>query len=165
MKILVLFVMVLSLASTTASSQIVSFGLGADLTFPSAELKNNVATGYGGTALAKFGLLPLVDLTGGVEYIKFTDKDITVGSLTESGTGSAFGLLVGGRMSVLAIGYFGAETGTYSFTKNVAGSESNYTKGFFAPMVGVKLGMFDLCGRYVSAGDDSFWGLRGLIWL
>jgi hypothetical protein len=32
-------------------------------------------------------------------------------------------------------------------------------------MVGVKLGMFDFCARYVWAGDDSFWGLRGLIWL
>jgi hypothetical protein len=165
MKLLSLSFAILLIASVSASSQVISFGLGANLTFPSAELKDNVATGYGGTALAKFGLLPLVDLTGGIEYVKFTDKDITVGTITESGTGSAFGILVGGRMSVLAVGYFGAETGTYSFTKKVAGTENSYTKGFFAPMVGVNFMMFDLAARYVSAGEDSFWGLRGLIWL
>ena len=165
LKRMTLAMALIILASVSASSQIISFGLGANLTFPSAELKNNVATGIGATALAKFGLLPIVDLTGGVEYIKFTDKDITVSNIPESGTGSAFGLLVGGRISILAIGYVGAETGTYSFTKKVAGSENNYTKGFFGPMLGVKLGMFDFCGRYVSAGDDSFWALRGLIWL
>ncbi len=91
MKLLSLSFAILMLASVSASSQVISFGLGANLTFPSAELKDNVATGYGGTALAKFGLLPLVDLTGGIEYVKFTDKDITVGTITESGTGSAFG--------------------------------------------------------------------------
>jgi len=162
MKVLTLTFALVVLLSASASSQVISFGLGADVTFPSADLKDNVATGYGGTALAKFGLIPLVDLTGGIEYIKFTSKDLTAG---QTGTGSAFGILVGGRMSILAIGYFGAETGTYSFTTTIEGSDNSYTKGFFAPMVGVKLSMFDLSARYISAGNDSFWGLRGLLWL
>ncbi len=162
MKLLPLTFALLLLASVSASAQAISFGLGANVTFPSAELKDNVATGYGATALVKFGLLPLVDLTGGIEYVKFTSKDLTAG---QSGTGSAFGILVGGRMSILAVGYFGAETGTYSFTTTIEGSDNSYTKGFFAPMVGVKFSMFDFGARYVSAGNDSFWVLRGLVWL
>ncbi len=165
MKLVVLGTLLLVLAALPASAQVVSFGIGADLTFPSADLKDNVATGYGATGLAKFGLLPIVDLTAGLEYIKFTDKDITVANLTETGTGSAFGVLVGGRVNFLVIAYGGVEVGTYSFTKKIGTDESKFTRGVIAPMLGVKLGMFDLCARYISAGNDSFWGLRGLIWL
>jgi hypothetical protein len=164
MRRLILGVALLTLVTLPARAQIISLGVGADLTFPSAELKNNVATGYGLTGLVKFGVLPIVDLTGGLEYIKFTDKDITVANVTEAGTGSAFGVLVGGRVSLFVVGYVGAETGTYSFTKKVGSDESKITRGVIAPMLGVKLGMFDFCARYVGAGDDSFWGLRGLIW-
>ncbi len=164
MKLLLLILAVLALAAIPANAQIISFGVGPDLTFPSADLKDNVATGIGGTALAKFGLIPLIDLTAGVEYIKFTDKDITVNNLTQTGTGSAFGILFGGRVNLLMIAYAGAETGTYSFTKKKGSDETNITRGFIAPMIGVKLGMFDVGARYVSASDDSFWALRGLIW-
>lgn len=164
MRLLVLCVALLALASIPAAAQVLSFGIGADLTFPSAELKDNVATGYGVTGLAKFGLLPIVDLTAGLEYIKFTDKDIKVANITETGTGSAFAFLVGGRVNLFVIAYVGAETGTYTFTKKVGSDESKITRGVIAPMLGVKLGMFDLCARYVGAGDDTFWGLRGLIW-
>ena len=157
-------VLLLLCAAIPASAQIISFGIGPDLTFPSADLKNNVATGFGATGLAKFGLLPIVDLTAGVEYIKFTDKDITLNNLAATGTGSAFAVLIGGRINVLLIGYAGLETGTCSYTKKSGSNESNITRGLIAPMLGVKLGMFDVCARYVSAGDDSFWGLRGLIW-
>ncbi len=165
MKYIALLAFLLVLAALPATAQIVSFGIGADLTFPSADLKDNVATGYGVTGLAKFGLLPIVDLTAGLEYVKFTDKDITVANLTQTGTGSAFGVLVGGRVNFLVVAYGGLETGTYSFTKKVGSDEAKVTRGVLAPMLGVKLGMFDLCARYVGAGDDTFWGLRGLIWL
>jgi hypothetical protein len=164
MKLLSLAFALIILVPVPAFSQVISFGLGGDITFPSAELKDNVSTGYGATALARFGLLPILDLTGGLEYIKFTDKSITVNNLPAEGTGSAFGILVGGRVNFLVVGYVGAETGTYSFMKKVAGDEEKITRGVFAPMAGVKLGMFDFCARYVSAGDDTFWGLRGLIW-
>jgi hypothetical protein len=163
MKFLSFILALVLLGSVSASAQAISFGIGADVTFPSADLKDNVATGYGGTGLLRFGLIPIVDLTGGIEYIKFTSKDVGSGV---SSSGTAFGLLVGGRMSVLVIGYLGAETGTYTFTPSVAGnSGDSYTKGFFAPMLGVKFSMFDISARYVSAGNDSFWGLRGLVWL
>jgi hypothetical protein len=163
MKVFVLVFALITLFSVTASSQVLSFGLGADVTFPSADLKDNVATGYGLTGLLRFGLLPIVDLTGGLEYTKFTSKDLAGGVPSSS---TAFGVLVGGRVSVFVIGYVGAETGSYTFTPSVNGeSGDSYTKGFIAPMVGVKFTMFDIGARYVSAGNDSFWALRGLVWL
>jgi hypothetical protein len=163
MKVFVLVFALITLLSVTASSQVLSFGLGADVTFPSADLKDNVATGYGLTGLVRFGLLPIVDLTGGLEYTKFTSKDLAGGVPSSS---TAFGVLVGGRVSVFVIGYVGAETGSYTFTPSVNGeSGDSYTKGFIAPMVGVKFTMFDIGARYVSAGNDSFWALRGLVWL
>ena len=165
MRTIALAVLVLFMGTTLATAQVVSFGIGADLSFPSADLKDNVATGYGVTGLAKFGLIPIVDLTAGVEYLKFTDKEITINNLPEEGSGSAFGIIVGGRVSLLVVAYLGAEFGSYTFTKNIAGSKSDITRGVFAPMVGVNLGMFDLSARYVAASDDSFWGLRGMIWL
>lgn len=164
MKLLSLTFALIMLGSVSASSQVISFGLGADVTFPLNELKNDVATGYGATALAKFGLLPILDLTGGVEYLKFTGKSMTINNVSEEGTGSAFGVLIGGRMNFLVVAYAGLEAGTYSFTKKVAGSEENITRGVVVPMAGVTLGMFDLGARYVSASDDSFWGLRGMVW-
>jgi hypothetical protein len=163
MKVVVLVFSLITLLSVTASSQVLSFGLGADVTFPSADLKDNVATGYGMTGLVRFGLLPIVDLTGGLEYTKFTSKTLAGGVPSAS---TAFGVLVGGRVSVFVIGYVGAETGSYTFTPSVNGeSADSYTKGFIAPMVGVKFTIFDLGARYVSAGNDSFWALRGLVWL
>ncbi len=162
-----LFAFVLALAllcPMSASSQALSFGVGADVTFPQEDLGNFVSTGYGATGLVKFGLLPIVDLTGGVEYIKFTDEPVTVNNITEEGSASAFGILVGGRLNFLVFAYVGAEGGTYSFTKTVGGTEQNITRGTFVPQVGVTLGMFDLSARYISAGEDSFWGLRGMLW-
>ncbi len=140
-----------------------SFGIGADVTFPASELKNDVATGYGATALVRFDLLPIVDLTGGVEYLKFGSKTTTVNNVSEESKASAWGFLIGGRVNILML-YGGVETGAYSFSKTIAGKDESVTRGILVPMVGVELGPFDLSGRYVSAGDDSFWGLRGLIW-
>jgi hypothetical protein len=142
-----------------------STGLGVNVSFPSADLNDLVATGIGGTALVKFGLIPLIDLTGGVEYVKFTGKDITVASVTGTGEGSALGFLVGGRFNLLPLLYGGLETGTYTFKKEFsAGGEDEITRGFFAPMIGANFGMFDANVRYVSASDDSFWSLRGMVW-
>jgi hypothetical protein len=164
MRLLIFVVVLLTLLNVSANGQVVLFGIGGDVTFPTSELKNSVATGYGGTGLVKFGLFPIVDLTGGLEFIKFTNKDINAANGTETGTGSAVGVLVGGRVSFLAIGYVGAEVGTYSYFRKVGSEESDITRGVFAPMLGAKLGRFDICARYVAASDDSFWGLGGMIW-
>jgi len=170
MKHLSLILILIILTSVSAFSQDdapempVSFGLGANLTFPLAELKDQVATGYGLTAFLKLSVLPIVDLTGGVEYLYFTGKEVTLNNLTTDATGTALGFIVGGRLNLLPIVYVGLETGAYGFTKKLPGGDVEITRGFLAPMGGLKLGPFDLGLRYVSAGDDTFWGLRGMIW-
>ena len=164
-SIAIVTILVLLLPAASHAQLGFSPGIGVNLSFPSADLNDLVATGIGGTALVKFGLIPLIDLTGGVEYIKFTGKDITVGTVTGEGEGSAFGFVLGGRVNILAVLYGGLETGTYTFNKKFSGGgEEDITRGFVAPIAGVKLGMFDVNARYVSASDDSFWSLRGMIW-
>lgn len=163
-SIAIVTIMLLLLPAASHAQLGFSPGIGVNLSFPSADLNDLVATGIGGTALVKFGMIPLIDITGGVEYIKFTGKDITIGTVTGTGEGSALGFVFGGRVNILPLIYGGLETGTYSFKKEFSGGEDEITRGFFAPMVGVKLGMFDGNVRYISASDDSFWSLRGMIW-
>jgi len=165
MKLFTITVALILLTSLPAFSQAISFGIGADVTFPLDALKDKVETGYGGTALAKFGLIPMLDLTGGVEYLKFTSKSITVNGVTGDGSADAWGILVGGRFSFIPMFYVGLETGTYSFTTDIPGSSEKITHGVLIPMVGGSLGPLDVSARYVSAGDDTFWGLRGMFWL
>ena len=63
MKLFSLSILFIILASVSAFSRAVTFGLGADLTFPLAELRTKLHR-YGAAALLKFGVLPIVDLTG-----------------------------------------------------------------------------------------------------
>ena len=120
--------------------------------------------------MVKFGLIPLLDLTGGLEYIKFTSKDFTIGTTTYSGEASAWGYFVGGRMTILPpVLYAGLELGGYSFSSEVSApnlptSEPSNTEFFYAPMVGGNLGPIDANLRYVVADGSNFWSLRGMFW-
>jgi len=165
MKILSTIFALILLASIPAFSQAISFGIGANVVFPLEELKNKVETGYGATVLAKFGLIPLIDLTGGVEYLKFTGKSITVNGVTGDASANAWGILIGGRVNILPAIYAGLEVGSYSFATEIPGSTENITHGVWVPMAGAKLGPLDISARYVAAEDDTFWGLRGMFWL
>ncbi len=165
--LLVLFVLI----PTAAFSQLgFKFGIGANVTFPAADLSDVVATGFGGTAMVKFGLIPLVDLTGGVEYIKFTGKDITQGTATGESEGNAWGYFVGGRINIIPpMLYGGLELGGYSFSSeftvpNSGTFEGSSTEFFYAPMAGVNLGPIDANLRYVVADGSNFVSLRGMFW-
>ena len=155
----------LLLASIPVFPQAISIGIGADVTFPLEQLKDKVETGYGATALLKFGLIPLIDLTGGAEYLVFTSKPVTVNGVSGDASGNTWGIIIGGRVNIIPALYAGLETGSYSFTSKIPGSEETITHGVLAPMVGANLGPLDLAARYVSAGDHTFWGLRGMFWL
>jgi hypothetical protein len=165
MKILTVIFALILLASLPAFSQGLSLGIGADVSFPLDQLADKVQTGYGATGLVKFGLIPLIDLTGGVEYLKFTTKSITVNGVTGDASADAWGVIIGGRVNIIPLLYAGLEVGTYSFTTSLPGSTEKVTHGVIIPMVGGKLGPLDLSARYVPAGTDSFWGLRGMFWL
>ena len=165
MKILSVTFALILLASVPAFSQAFSLGVGANVVFPLDALKDKVETGYGATALAKFGLIPLIDLTGGAEYLIFSSKTITVNGQSGEAKANAWGILLGGRVNLIPALYAGLEVGTYSFTTEIPGSTETIAHGIIEPLVGAKLGPLDVSARYVSAGDDSFWGLRGMFWL
>jgi hypothetical protein len=78
--------------------------------------------------------------------------------LTADATGTALGVLIGGRLNFLVVGYVGLETGAYKFTKKLPAGYEDITRGIIAPMAGLNLGLFDFGLRYVSAGDDTFGG-------
>ncbi|MDH4069656.1 MAG: hypothetical protein OEV30_04475 [Ignavibacteria bacterium] len=166
MKRFVLLVAVAFLVSPPAFSQLgISWGLGANLAFPSSDLDNIAATGYGGTGLVKFGLIPLVDLTGGIEYINMGTKDAAGGEFCTH----AWGYMVGGRVNLLVIAYGGLELGAYSFSTkftapSVPDTDATNTEFFFAPMVGVSLGMLDVGLRYVVADNSDFFSVRAMAW-
>ena len=171
MNRLLILLVILILIPTAAFSQLgIKFGIGANVTFPAADLSDAVATGFGGTAMVKFGLIPLIDLTGGVEYIKFTGKDITTGVGTGESEGNAWGYFVGGRVNILPPTFYaGLELGGYSLSSevtvpNFGTQEGSETEFFYAPMVGVGLGPIDANLRYVVADGSNFVSLRGMFW-
>jgi hypothetical protein len=170
MNKILLFVMLVVFVPALSFAQLgISWGIGPNVTFPASDLGDAAATGFGGTGLVKLGLIPIVDVTAGIEYVKFGGKDIT----TPLGTGeneiNAWGYLVGGRVSVFPMIYAGLETGAYTFSSEFtipsgpSGDESA-TKFFFSPMVGVNISMFDANLRYVIADGNDFVSLRGMVW-
>ena len=163
-RTLILFVL-LFLIPCAAFSQL-KFGIGANASFPAGDLGDAVATGFGGTAMVKFGLIPLIDLTGGIEYIKFTGKDIAGGE----SDASAWGYLVGGRVNIIPpLLYGGLELGAYSFNTefsapNLPTQEESNTEFSYAPMVGSQLGPIDANLRYVVNNGSDFVSLRAMFW-
>ena len=165
MKQFVLLIFILTIIPAMSFSQIgTSIGVGANLSFPAADFGDLVATGYGVTGMVKFGLVPLIDVTGGLEYIKFSSKDLTIATVTGEADGSAWGWMIGGRVNVAPFVYGGLELGTYTFNTTVLSIDSDVTRGFVGPLVGVAFSPFDVSARYVASGDFSFWNLRGMVW-
>jgi len=166
MKQLVFLALLLTIVPAMSFAQIgTSFGVGVNAAFPSSDFGDFVATGYGAEGMVKFGLVPLIDVTGGLEYIKFTSKDLTIATVTGEGDGSAWGWMIGGRVNVAPFIYGGLEFGSYTFSTTVFNVDYDVTHGFVAPLVGVSFSPFDVSARYVAAGNDqSFWGIRGMVW-
>ena len=167
MKYFALIAVALLLCSGLSYAQPgISWGLGANVSFPSSDLGDQASTGYGGTGLVKFGLIPLIDITGGIEYVSFTTKDLGQGGESSA---HAWGYMVGGRVNLFVIAYGGVELGGYSFSTkvevpNIPSAEGTNTEFFYAPMIGVNLGMFDAGVRYVVANSLNFVSIRGMIW-
>jgi hypothetical protein len=170
MKRFILLVALLAILPAAAYSQLgLKWGIGANVTFPSADLGDFVATGFGGTGMVKIGIIPIIDVTAGLEYVKFTGKDITQGGLTGEAEANAWGYIVGGRLSIFPTLYAGLETGAYTFSSeftapSVPSVDDSETKFFVGPMLGANLGMFDANLRYVWADGNDFLSLRGMVW-
>jgi len=162
MRISFFIILLVLLVPLSANAQLgVSFGVAASLASPSGDFGNAVGNGIGGAALVKFGLLPIIDLTAGVDYISFAEKE-TAGFKSSA---TAWGVNVGGRVSLLPFIFGGLEIGTYSVTPKVNGqSGDSNTKSAFAPIVGVRFSQLEGSVRYVARSDANFVGARIGLW-
>lgn len=140
-----------------------SLGVGASLNTPAGDFSDQAGTGWGGMVGAKLAV-PIVDITGIVEYLDFGKKDVTGGSKSAS----MWGFTVGGRIGILPMIYGGLELGTYTATRTneISGqtSEGKTTYGSWAPIVGVNVASFDFNARYVVMDKASFTSLRAAYW-
>lgn len=141
----------------------ISLGIGGSLNTPAGDFSDQASTGWGAMAGVKLGV-PIVDITGIVEYLSFGEKDVTGGTLEAS----MWGFAAGGRITLFPMVYGGLEVGTYTVTRNnnLGGQESEgkISYGSWAPIVGVNVAGFDFNARYVVMDKASFTSLRAAYW-
>jgi len=160
-RLLFLIAFVLFIQIPAAAQVGVSFGIAAELASPTGDFGDAAGSGIGGAALLKFGLLPIIDLTGSVDYISFAEKE-TAGIKTSA---SVWGINIGGRLNLLPMIFGGLEVGTYGLTPKVNGdSQGSENKSAFAPIVGIQLAHFEGSVRYVVMKDANFYGARLGLW-
>lgn len=141
--------------STFSNAQSISSGIAFTAVTPAGNFADAVGTGYGGVFMAKIGL-PIVDVTGSVEYLNFSEKEnglVKVSSYMWS-------INAGARISVLPFISAGAELGNYwiTVTSNTPTGESDATenKVGFTPLVAASFTMFEVSLRYAILSDASF---------
>ena len=143
---------------------IVSLGVGASFNTPAGDFADQAKAGWGGMAGVKIGI-PVIDVTGAVEYIDFGEKDIATGT---TGEASMWGFTAGGRFALFPMIYAGAEIGTFSVTRTTTiGSQEStgdITYGAYGPIVGLNLLGFDLNGRYMVMDQATFTSIRLIYW-
>lgn len=162
--------LVLLLATSTASAQLFKFGPGLEYAQPIGTFADRAGSGIGGVGQVKFDL-PFVTVLGAVDYIKFAEKEVTenVGGtfVTTKHSAEMWGLNAGATLGIFPLVYGGAEVGTYFVTerKEASGSGTDHkvTLGAFAPLVGVSFSRFDVSARYVFLKDSDFLLLRGVV--
>ncbi len=159
--LIVLLLLVNRPAAAQTGVSLFSFGVAASLASPTGDFGNAVGNGVGGAALIKFGLLPVIDLTGSIDYISFAEKD-NGGVKTSAST---WGFDVGGRISVFPFVFGGLELGSYVLSEKVNGkSLDSQTKSAFAPIIGVRISQLEGSVRYVARSDANFFGARVGLW-
>jgi hypothetical protein len=154
--------LIVSLVSAT-KAQFLESGIAATLVTPAGDFSNAVGTGYGGVFMAKFGL-PILDITGSVEYLRFSEKE--VGSVKFNST--MWGINAGARISVFPFISAGAEIGNYWVTVTTddgTGEHDNTeNKIAFTPLVAAQFSMFEASIRYALIDNASFFSIRAGIY-
>ncbi|MBP1653769.1 MAG: hypothetical protein H6Q28_325 [Bacteroidetes bacterium] len=142
---------------------IVSLGVGASFNSPAGDFADHAAAGWGGMAGVKIGV-PIIDITGAVEYMSFGEKDFTGGSAEAS----MWGFTAGGRFTLFPFLYAGVEVGSFAVTQSTTiGSqetEGKITYGAYGPTVGLNFASFDFNARYMVMESASFTSLRLIYW-
>jgi hypothetical protein len=147
----------------TSNAQSIEGGIAATAATPAGNFSDLVGTGYGGVFMAKVGI-PLLDVTGSVEYINFSEKDVA--NLKYSSY--MWSINAGARISVFLFISAGAELGNYWITvtaDNGTNKSSNTeNKVAFTPLIAAKIGMFEGSIRYAVISDASFISIRAGIY-
>ena len=160
------FVFIISLLISficTSNAQSIESGLAAAAVTPSGNFSDLVGTGYGGVFMAKLGV-PLLDVTGSVEYLNFSEKDVA--NLKYSSY--MWGINAGARISIFPYISAGAELGNYWITVTTDnGSNKNTStenKIAFTPLIAANIGVFEGSIRYAIISDASFISIRAGIY-
>ena len=146
-----------------SNAQSLQTGIGVSLNTPAGNFSNVVGTGYGGAFMVKIGV-PILDITGSIEYIRFSEKEVA--SLKFS---SAMWSVNGGaRISVFPFLSAGAELGNYWITKTTKNgsseSDSKENKIAFTPLIAANFSIFEASIRYAIISDASFISIRAGIY-
>ncbi|RPI75839.1 MAG: hypothetical protein EHM47_01525 [Ignavibacteriales bacterium] len=162
MKRLTLTALLIFLLVNEATAQFLESGVAVTAVTPVGNFSDIAGTGYGGVFMAKFGL-PVIDLTGSVEYLSFSEKEI--GSIKSSAT--MWSLNAGARISVFPFISAGAEIGNYWITATTTnGTENKNTENkiAFTPLVAAQFTMFEVSARYALMDNASFFAIRAGIY-
>lgn len=170
MRTRALLLVVLLAAASTASAQLLKFGPGLEYAAPMGSFADRVGSGIGGVGQVKFDL-PFVTVLGAVDYIKFSEKELTtnVGGIpvTTKQSAEMWGLNAGATLGLLPMIYGGAEVGTYFVTERTelsgSGEDHHVTLGAIAPLLGISFGRFDVSVRYIFLKDSDFLLVRGVV--
>jgi hypothetical protein len=137
------------------SAQAGSFGLGANVAFPTGSFGDLYNSGFGVHALIQHPVTPLATITGDVGWTSFSGKDLSldigdIGSIPFSGDNLEMWNFTGGaKVNLLPLG-LGLEYGYYTQIKEWG----------LVPYASFGLSKIDLAARYKATGDAKWFEVR-----
>ena len=150
--------LIIFLASISKAQSIES-GIGVSLNTPAGSLSDALGTGYGGTFMVKIGV-PILDITGSIEYIRFSEKEVA----DIKWSSAMWSVNAGARISVLPFLSAGAEIGNYwiTITAIAENGEDDITFNKFAitPLIAAQFGVFEASLRYAIISDAATRGAK-----
>ncbi len=163
MKKLQLTILIIFFFACISNAQLLQSGIAVTAVSPTGDFSNIAGTGFGGVFMVKLGL-PIVDVTGSVEYLKFSEKEAGIVKFNPS----MWGVNAGARISVFPFISAGAEIGNYwvTVTTKTSTGESDATenKVAFTPLIAAQFAIFEASLRYAILGDASFFAIRAGIY-
>ncbi len=161
--LLAFLLLVPGIALSGVLGDVVSLGVGASFNTPTSDFADQVAGGWGAMAGAKFAI-PLIDITGAIEYMDFGKKE----NSGVSSDATMWGFTAGGRFTLIPLLYLGAEIGSFGVTRTttVGGQESEgkITYGSYGPIIGFNILGLDLNARYIIMDKATFTSIRAIYW-
>ena len=146
-----------------SNAQSLKSGIAVTAVTPTGNFADAVGTGYGGVFMVKLGL-PVIDVTGSVEYLNFSEKE----TANVKASSNMWSINAGARISVFPFISAGAELGNYWITTTVdAGNgdkDNSENKVAFTPLLAANFSMFEVSVRYAIISDVGFFSLRAGIY-